>query len=258
VNPDDLRAVIALDPAAPLAEVFEALIALSERALPEVEVVFVEDDNLLRLASLPGMVEVAGFADSAPRALPPDRLRMQLDERAARIRRACEHARLELRLQSRFTILRGEVVDSLLRAAAGADLLVVGRSLRSAGLRTWLGAAPERLAARLAAAGGAATLMFVHEPWRTGRCILRIDPRNGQSATLPQRLAEGLGRREELPVETVELPGEDDPVALNRWLRERCSRFDPRVLVLPLTDVGERLDLTALLEDLPASVLISR
>ena len=258
MNPDDLRAVIALDPAAPLAEVFEALIALSERAPPEVEVVFVEDDNLLRLASLPGMVEVAGFADSAPRALPPDRLRTQLDERAARIRRACDHARLELRLQSRFTILRGEVLDSLLQAAAGADLLVVGRSLRSAGLRTWLGAAPERLAARLATTGGAASLMFVHEPWRTGRCILRIDPGNGEPAALPRRLAEGLGRREDLPVEAVALPADGDPLALNRWLRERCGRFDPRVLVLPLTGVGERLDLTALLEDLPASVLISR
>jgi nucleotide-binding universal stress UspA family protein len=258
VNPDDLRAVIALDPAAPLAEVFEALIALSERAPPEVEVVFVEDDNLLRLASLPGMVEVAGYAHSAPRALPPDRLRMQLDERAARIRRACEHARLELSLQSRFTILRGEVVDSLLRVAAGADLLVVGRSLRSAGLRTWLGAAPEQLAARFATTGGAASLMFVHEPWRTGRCILRIDPADGEPAALSRHLAEGLGRREGLPVEAIELPAAGEPAALNRWLREQCSRFDPRVLVLPLTGIGERLALTALLEDLPASVLISR
>lgn len=258
MSPDDLRAVIALDPAAPLAEVFEALIALSERAPPEVEVVFIEDDNLLRLASLPGMVEVTGFAASAPRALPPDRLRMQLDERAARIRRACDQARLELRLQSRFTILRGEVVDSLLQAAAGADLLVVGRSLRSAGLRTWLGAAPERLAARLATTEGAASLMFVHEPWRTGRCILRIDPPDGEAAALPRRLAVGLGRGEDLPVEAVVLPTEGDPAALNHWLRERCSRLDPRVLVLPLTGVGERLELTALLEDLPASVLISR
>lgn len=267
------RIVIALDPAAPRDEVFEAILALYDAADADITALFIEDDNLLRLASLPGVVEIRALPGSGARPFDLDALRDQLDRRAAEVRATCERAAMTMKLRSRFTIVRGDVVTSLAGACVDAELLVVGRSLRSAGLRTWLGAAPERLArvwpgsARPGPGPSAPALMFVHEPWRSGRSVMVLDG-DDASAARALRLAQALAAREGLPLERLALGTSPAAGASNAApaheadataeLRDRCARSDPRVLVLPLgARLLERIDLDALLAELPTSIVLS-
>lgn len=286
------RIVVALDPAAPRDETFEAILALYDAADADITALFIEDENLLRLAALPGVVEVRALPGGGARPFDQHALRDQLDRRAAQVRETCERAALTLKLRSRFLIVRGDVMTSLAGACVDAELLVVGRSLRSAGLRTWLGAAPERLAGfwqrTTHPAPRPPALMFVHEPWRSGRSVMVLDDGDASGARAVH-LAEALAAREGLPLERLLLrpaegaaatariivhadrdggrregaeegelsaqpPGADSTAAL----RAHCARADPRVLVLPL---GARLldvvDLDALLADLPTSLVLS-
>ncbi|HSG88195.1 MAG TPA: universal stress protein [Pseudomonadales bacterium] len=259
------RIVVALDPAAPRAEAFEALLALCDAADADVTALFIEDDNLLRLAALPGAVEIRIQPGAAPHVLDPAAMLAQLERRAEQMRSTCQRAALDLKLRAHFSVVRGDVLAELLRAAADADILVVGRSLRSAGTRTWLGAAPERLVAALRTAGRAPALMFVHEPWHSGRSVALLDD-PGEFGARALQLASALARREGLPLEHVSLTagaegdagaagGRDDRM---NALRRYCARQDPRVLVVPMSDtVSDALDLAALLADLPTSILLS-
>jgi hypothetical protein len=269
------RVLLALDPAAPRTEVFDAIAALVDPANVEVTGLFVEDDALLRLSSLPFAVEIR--RGGPPRALDAAALQAQLEERARTIRAAFEAAARSRHLRARFTVTRGEVVAELLRAAAEADVLVIGRSFRSAGVRTWLGAALERLGEAPPAAGPRSepvlrtSLLFVHEPWAEGSRVLLLDDGSEAGAAARER-AEGLARGEGLGLEVRRLgsEGEGPPPLLPPGeapaperglaaLRDLCRRLDVRVLVLPDTPALHGvLDVPALVRDLPASVILAR
>jgi hypothetical protein len=257
MNGRALRVVVALDPGAPRDEAFEAVAALLDPARAEVTALFIEDDNLARLAALPGVREVRSGPEPRTRALDPVALERQLTERAARVRRTCERAAARQRLQlARFLIRRGEVLAELERAARDSELLVVGRSLRSAASRSWLGAAPEHVTNRLhrTNAGG---ILFVHEPWRTGTTVLVLadggaDDESGRRAVEQARM---LTAAEALPLRTLEDPTLVNDVAA---LAAACSDADARVLVLPRSAVADAGALARLLAELPASVLLTR
>lgn len=263
------RVLLALDPAAPRTEVFDAIAALVDPANVEVTGLFVEDDALLRLSSLPFAVEIR--RGGPPRALDAAALQAQLEERARTIRAAFEAAARSRHLRARFTVTRGEVVAELLRAAAEADVLVIGRSFRTAGARTWLGAALERLGEASPEAVLRTNLLFVHEPWAEGSRVLLVDDGSEAGAAARER-AEGLARGEGLGLEVRRLASEGDgPLPLLppgeaptperglAALRELCRRLDVRVLVLPDTPALHRaVDVPALVRDLPASVILAR
>ena len=82
---------------------------------------FVEDDNLLRLAELPQSYEI-GLRSAKSRTLDPDaigRLFRRMAERAEReLRRAAE----EQQVRCSFEVVRGSVTGELLNALAGGDL----------------------------------------------------------------------------------------------------------------------------------------
>lgn len=249
------RIVVAPDPAAPRDDVFQALLAVCDAADADITTLFVEDDNLLRLAALPGSVEIRTVPAPSSRRLDPDALRAQYDQRAGEIRARSEHAALALRLHTRFAVVRGDVPTELARAGAGADVLVIGRAQRSAGVRTWLGVAPERLLALLHPSPPPPALLFVHEPWRSGRCVTVLD--SGDPAGARARtLAAAVARREQLPLEVLEVldeRGTSGPESLRRM----CIRRAPRVLVMPLALAGDGgLDAAAMVRDLPTSLLL--
>ena len=274
------RVLLALDPAAPRMEVFDAIAALVDPASVEVTGLFVEDDALLRLSSLPFAVEIR--RGGLPRALNAATLQAQLEERARTMRAAFEDAARSRHLRARFTVTRGEVVAELLRAAAEADVLVIGRSFRTAGTRTWLGAALERLGAptphgaappqETGTAGAVRTsLLLVHEPWAEGSRVLLLDDGSAAGAAARER-AEELARGEDLALEVRRLAGEPEgappllppgaehsPARGLAALRELCRRLDVRVLVLPDTPaLHAAVDVPTLVRDLPASVILAR
>ncbi|MCC5885582.1 MAG: hypothetical protein JJT88_04025 [Gammaproteobacteria bacterium] len=262
------RILIALDPAAPRRDALDAVAALYRENTLEISGVFIEDDNLKRLATLPFAREIR-LSGQIRQGLDPDLLRRQLDACAAEFEGIFRHARTALRSPVSFRVLHGDVLVALRQAAAETDLVVVGRSLARAGLRTWLGVQPEQLLEALAECPTPAGLLFVHEPWATGRCVLVLDD-GSDTAGRAREQAEAMAAADGLPLEFCRLAGsevdadydEAEPVpaiADLEELRRHCQARDPRLLVLPdSAAVRERIDLRDLLCELPASVAITR
>lgn len=256
MNDPSVRVVVALDPAAPRDEPFEALAALLDPERIEVTALFVEDDNLARLAALPGAQEVRRGPAPRRAALDSASLQQQLSRRAERVQRTCERAAERWRLRvDHFLVRRGEVLAELEQAAREAELLVVGRSLHSAASRSWLGAGPERLGTALTGERAPRGVLFVHEPWRTGSSVLTVED-GSRGGARARNLASALAETERLPLRTFDAHGaKPRPEVLAR----ACAETDARVLVLPRTIVGRGAeDVAALVAELPASVLLTR
>lgn len=255
------RIMIALDPAAPRPDALLALKAFSSSQL-ELVGVFVENTDLQRLASLPVAREVR-LTSSQPDRLDPNRLQDQFDACARTVEQALQEAQQTLRTQIRFEILRGNVVTELQRAAADMDWLIIGRSLRSAGARTWLGATPERIACAVADGPAPVNLLFVHEPWATGRAVLWLDD-GSEAALRAHEQALLIAAADQLPLQAARLTTTQHgqsagmPVISSLTaLRRRCVEDEPRVIVIPDTEaVRAAIDFEQLLIDLPASVAI--
>lgn len=100
----------------------------------ELEGVFVEDTELLRLAGLPFMRElrVATLCESA---LDADRLQRELRAAARGVRERLERTAVELGLAWSFRVWRGDLEAEILGAALDAELFALGRIGRFAPLR---------------------------------------------------------------------------------------------------------------------------
>lgn len=256
------RILIALDPAAPGDDALHALLAFGRSAQLELTGVFVEDSNLERLATLPFAREVRLSGQLSP-SFTSLQLRDQLDACARDVERALEQARALLDARIQFQVLRGNALAELRRAALDMDWLVIGRSLKTAGARTWLGVTPEQLATAIASASAPVNLLFVHEPWASGRCVLVLD--DGSDAGARAREQAGLmAQADAMPMEHCALDQLDRSTAgaapagnPQARLQQLCERLDPRVVVIPDTAaVRERLQLPELLETLHPSVAI--
>lgn len=97
----------------------------------ELEVVFVEDTELLRLAGLPFLREVRTFTQGECR-LDAERLQRELRAVARRIRSHLERSAQELGVSWSFRVWRGDPQVDLLGAAIDAELLALGRLARMA------------------------------------------------------------------------------------------------------------------------------
>lgn len=262
------RILIALDAAAPRRDAIDAVAAWYRETALEIAGIFVEDDNLERLATLPFAREIR-LSGHPGKSLDPNLLRRQLDACAAEFESAFSRARNALRRPVSFRVLRGDVLVGLRQAASETDLVVVGRSLARAGLRTWLGVRPEQLLDALAENSPPAGLLFVHEPWSSGRCVMVLDD-GSDAARRAKEQAQALATADGLPLEFCRLADsavdadydEAEPVpaiADLEELRRYCLSRDPRLLVLPDSPaLRRRIDLRELLCDLPASVAITR
>jgi len=238
------RILVALDESEGGAAALEAAVLLGALLRAELEAVFVEDLNLLRLARLPFARELLG-ASAAQRPLDPTTMERALHSQGERLRR-----RLAVRLQAAdlhwsFAVLRGQVAGELLERAKGADLVILGRAGMSPGRAAALGSTARTL---LAAAGCAVLLAHPRAP-PAQPVVVVFDASPGARRALA--LGIRLARRDDNAL-VVLLPAPVDEAlaeqaremaaagGLDAQLRPLASR-DPRRLAASVHDAGGRI-----------------
>ena len=263
-SPDRLhRILVALDPAAPRSEIFTALAALMDESGVELRGLYVEDERLFRLATLPCAREVR-VSFPGPRELLTTDLEHDVAERATRVREAFEAEAARLHTRHTFVVRRGDVLSVIQSEATDTDLVVIGRSVRTAGSRTWHGVTVTRMAEH-----PTASLLFVNEPWDTGHCVAVLsDATVGGERSL--RMGAQIADRGGLDLCVLVVPGEPEVNSLparaeqrslsaldNAGLDRLCHGLDARVLILADSPVVRRhIDLVALIDVLPTSIIV--
>jgi nucleotide-binding universal stress UspA family protein len=88
---------------------------------------FVEDTNLLAAVSFPMVREVAALS-GATRQIGTAEMEHQLRTLAEKARKALSERAHRMHVASSFRVARGDVTSTILTAASGADLVVVGKA----------------------------------------------------------------------------------------------------------------------------------
>ncbi|HUI41776.1 MAG TPA: universal stress protein [Terriglobia bacterium] len=120
------RILVALDASRPSLAALEAAAGLAASVEAELLGIFVEDINLLRLASLPFARQVS-YASASAEPLDTPRMERELRVKAEQARSAMARAAERAQVQWSFRVVRGRVAPALLEAASEADVLTVGK-----------------------------------------------------------------------------------------------------------------------------------
>ncbi len=131
------RILVALDASAHSLAALEAAADLAAAMQAEMEGLFVEDINLIRLASLPCTREVRHTASLA--SLDLEQMERALKAQAAEARQALAAAARRARVQWSFRVARGHVAHEVLAAASASDLVAMGKQGRSRSPQARLG-----------------------------------------------------------------------------------------------------------------------
>jgi len=121
------RILVAVDASPHSLWALEAAGELAASLRAEVLGLFVEDINLLRLASLPFAREV-GFFSGSLRRLDIQNVERQLRAQAERARKALTTIAERAQVRWSFQVTRGHIASELLTAALDADLVILGKA----------------------------------------------------------------------------------------------------------------------------------
>jgi nucleotide-binding universal stress UspA family protein len=158
------RILVALDASRTSIDALGAAAALAARLGAELAGLFVEDENLLRLAGLPVARQISVHGGAGR---PVAGIEGELRALAARAREAVAAAAAPHRISWSFRVARGQVAGEVVSAAGEADLLVVGwAGHRVAGRR-----GPGETA-RAAAARAPAPVLILTRGLEVGRPLL--------------------------------------------------------------------------------------
>lgn len=253
------RVLLTLDSGSIDEDALRALKLLTNQSDVEITGLFVEDEDLYQAAQLPGLIEVS--PSGVVSSLDHEALARGVAAQARRARAQFEAFARQLGLNFSFEVARGRLIDTLLKAAAASDLVVVHRSLRVTGLRT-------RRASHFAPLlQQQQSMLFVNEPWRSGSSIVCLYESDSAAGRAALEAATRIARAEDLqllvaaPKATdTSLIAADRVTVIEDWNEETlvklCESADARLLVLPPTD---KLDwkslLTALADRLACSLL---
>ena len=138
------RILVALDTSSRGRAALAAAVRLAAKASAELDGLFVEDEDLLRLASLPFAHEV-DLTSASPRQLQLTIMERELHAAAQQAQQAFANALGQLDLKWTFRIVRGTITQASLAAAGDVDLLVIGQQGRSS--RVMAGEYPTRRSA---------------------------------------------------------------------------------------------------------------
>jgi len=120
------RILVALDPSEHSLAAIEAAARLASRLDAELIGLFVEDVNVRRLADLPFVQEV-GFFTAGCRRVETQELSRQLRVQVGRVRRRFRSTTRRVETRCMFRQVRGRVAPEVLRAAAEADVVILGK-----------------------------------------------------------------------------------------------------------------------------------
>jgi len=183
------RIVVAID-ASPTSEAaLEATVDLAAAWGAELLGIFVEDVNLLRMASLPFARELGSHSGEF-RSVDPENLRRQLRWQAERARKGLESAALSRGVTVSFKVARGRVNEELLAALSEADLLSLGKGGKTLAARLGLGST-----ARAIASGASGRVLLLSHVSRVVGPVAVVydDSASGERALASAReLARGL------------------------------------------------------------------
>ena len=185
------RILVALDASTHSMAALAAAVQLAAAMEAELEGLFVEDINLLRLAGLPFAREVRHTASLE--ALDSLRMERALKAQAAQAREALAAAAQRAQVQWSFRVVRGQVTQEVLAAAARADLVTLGKQGRSRSPGARLGSTALRVAS-----GAPGALLLVEYGVPAGQPVLFLfDGSEGAKHALQAaaRLAKASGAR---------------------------------------------------------------
>lgn len=126
------RIVVALDASRSSLAALEAAADLAAAVDAELAGLFVEDENLVRLAGLHVAREFDRISDR-PRSMDTGELKRHMARQAEQVRRALSQQAERRRVVWSFRTVRGHVTREVRSAASSADLLVLGSRGRSPG-----------------------------------------------------------------------------------------------------------------------------
>lgn len=119
------RVLVALDSSPGSRAALARAVELARRIEAELTGVFVEDENLHRLAQLPFAAELLGGGQGR-RSLSPASMEYEMQRQARALETELKQAAGARAVPWRFRVERGQVARSLLAACAGEELVVLG------------------------------------------------------------------------------------------------------------------------------------
>jgi nucleotide-binding universal stress UspA family protein len=124
------RILVALDTSARGQAALQVAIRLALNTSAELQGLFVEDEDLVRLASLPFAREV-DFASAAPRELQSVNMEQALHAAGRETQQVFSNALQQVNLHWTFRVVRGTITQTSLAAANDVDLVIIGQQGRS-------------------------------------------------------------------------------------------------------------------------------
>lgn len=121
------RILVALDASEANRSALLAATSLASQLQAEVQALFVEDINLLRLAELPFAREMM-VGSSQGRRITLATMEQQIQTQATRLRHFVETIAQQNKVKVDFKVLRGQISNELCLAAQQMDLLILGKS----------------------------------------------------------------------------------------------------------------------------------
>lgn len=121
------RILVALDASEANRSALQAAALLASQLQADLQALFVEDINLLRLAELPFAREMM-FGSREGRRITPANMERQIQAQAMRLRQLVETIAQKNQVKVEFRVLRGQVSSELCLAAQEMDLLILGKS----------------------------------------------------------------------------------------------------------------------------------
>lgn len=231
------RVVVAVDGSPTSLAALEATAELASAWGAEVVGLFVEDTNLLRMASLPFAREV-GSQSGAHRAINPDQFEREFRSQSDRARNTLWYVAERFRLTASFQVSRGPVTAELLKALGEADMLSMGKGGRSVTASLGLGAN----ARAVVAAKRGIVLLFSHVASVSGPPAVVYDgSRTGDNALrAAAELARTLGTSLKVlwPVE-VELGKEEIEETATKAVADQQTTLEfRRILIRNVPDLA--------------------
>jgi nucleotide-binding universal stress UspA family protein len=160
------RILVALDASAQSLAALRAAVMIAAELGADVEGLFVEDANLMRIAMLPVARRIV-YPSAAEEPLDSSLMEHELKALARRAQRSLATVAEHYGIRWSFRVVRGKVTVEILSAASESDLLTVGRSGWSLARRMQLGSTAQHAAIH---APGA--LLLVNRPLAVDRPVL--------------------------------------------------------------------------------------